>query len=218
VALDAGTGAVLWERALPQAPSTGPVRIEDTIYVGLGNQGVLPINLLDGQPGQPIGCDGTVTGRLLTNSECLVALTVEGKAAVIDFVDRDEDTGRTLLAKRKPIENVIPDILPALTYDSLVYVVREKKDNVIRLYDFPVARQAEAAARKAKEAAKSAAKTRPADGGKSDPVLRVAKLQNRLGSTVIFGEVMPAPLGLLRGGVLVATEQKGLVYFELKKD
>jgi outer membrane protein assembly factor BamB len=218
VALDAETGVVLWERALPHTPSTGPVRVEDTVWVGLGEKGVLPIRLYDGQLGQAIGCGASVTGRMLTNSELLIVPTADGKLNIIDFVEKDEETGRSLPTRRKPVENVVPGIFPVLTFDAMVYVVREKNDNTIRLFDFPTQRQLEAEALKAKQAAADGKKTSPTAGEKKDPILRIARLQNKVGSKLVYGQVAPAPLGLLRSGVLVATEQKGLVYLELTKD
>lgn len=130
VAMDALDGTELWKTALPQSPTTGPVRVEDTIWVGQ-DDGLLAVSLYDGKQKAAIAC-GPVAGRLLADGEHLVASAADGKLTVIDFV-KNKDTGLTVPTKREAtIDDAAPGTMGLLTYDSLVYLSKD----ALRRYDF----------------------------------------------------------------------------------
>jgi hypothetical protein len=125
VAVDAHTGAKLWEKPLSSVPRTGCVVAADRVWVGLA-EGLRGEDVFDSRPAVSIAC-GPLACLPVVHGERIACVTKAG-ALLLVRPDDGQELGR--------IADAVGDYPPVLAESSLLYLSRD----AIRRFDFTAAK------------------------------------------------------------------------------
>lgn len=120
-ALDAGTGALIWEEALESTPTTGPLGCANRVWVGLPS-GIVGCALIHGEDDIRIAA-GDAAGTLVSDGTRVACVTLTGQLLVVDARQGTE------IAR---IEGVAGQFPPLLTDGACLF----NAEGSIQLYDF----------------------------------------------------------------------------------